>query len=51
MPWFSLKDMSDRDLTDVYRFIRSLGPAGEPAPAAVPPGGKVHTPFIVMMPQ
>jgi len=51
MPWFSLKDMSDRDLIDIYRFIRSLGPAGEPAPAAVPPGGKVTTPFIVLMPQ
>jgi mono/diheme cytochrome c family protein len=51
MPWFSLKDMSDRDLTDIYRFIRSLGPAGQAAPAAVPPGGKVNTPFIVLMPQ
>jgi mono/diheme cytochrome c family protein len=51
MPWFSLKEMSDADLTDIYRFIRSLGPAGEPAPAAVPPGGKVSTAFIVLMPQ
>ena len=51
MPWFNLKDMSDRDLTDIYRFIRSLGPAGEPAPAAIAPGGKVVTPVIVMMPQ
>jgi mono/diheme cytochrome c family protein len=37
MPWFSLREMSDHDLTDIYRFIRSLGPAGEPAPAALPP--------------
>jgi mono/diheme cytochrome c family protein len=51
MPWFNLKEMSDRDLTDIYRFIRSLGPAGKPAPAAVPPGGKVNTPFIVFEPQ
>jgi mono/diheme cytochrome c family protein len=51
MPWFNLKDMSDRDLTDIYRFIRSLGPAGEPAPTAVAPGGKVVTPVIVFMPQ
>jgi mono/diheme cytochrome c family protein len=51
MPWFSLTHMSDRDLTDMYRFIRSLGPTGEPAPAAVPPGGKVDTPYIVMEPQ
>jgi len=51
MPWFSLREMSDRDLTDIYRFIRSLGPAGFPVPAAVPPGGKVNTPFIVLEPQ
>jgi mono/diheme cytochrome c family protein len=51
MPWFSLREMSDRDLTDIYRFIRSLGPTGVPAPAAVPPGGKVNTPFIVLEPQ
>jgi mono/diheme cytochrome c family protein len=51
MPWFNLKEMSDRDLTDIYRFIRSMGPAGVPAPEAVPPGGKVNTPFIVFVPQ
>jgi mono/diheme cytochrome c family protein len=51
MPWFSLREMSDRDVTDIYRFIRSLGPAGVPAPALVPPGGKVNTPFIVLEPQ
>lgn len=51
MPWFNLKAMSDRDLTDIYRFIRSLGPAGAPAPIAVPPGGTVNTPFIVFEPQ
>ena len=51
MPWFSLREMSDRDLTDIYRFIRSLGPAGFPAPTAVAPGGKVNTPFIVLEPQ
>ncbi len=51
MPWFSLKDMSDRDLTAIYRFVRSLGPAGAPAPQAVAPGGKLTTPVIVMSPQ
>jgi hypothetical protein len=33
MPWFNLRDMSDQDLTDIYRYIRSLGPAGTAAPA------------------
>lgn len=51
MPWFNLREMSDRDLTDIYRFIRSLGPAGVPVPAAVAPGGKVDTPYIVFSPQ
>ena len=51
MPWFNLKAMNDRDLIDIYHFIRSLGPAGEPVPAAVPPGGKVNTPFIIFVPQ
>ncbi len=51
MPWFSLKHMSDQDLRDMYRFIRSLGPAGVAAPAAVPPGGKVDTPYIVLEPR
>jgi mono/diheme cytochrome c family protein len=51
MPWFALRDMSDRDLKAIYRFVRSLGPAGEPAPDYVPPGGTVETPYIVFVPQ
>lgn len=50
MPWFGLRDMSDEDLRAVYRYIRSLGAAGERMPAAVPPGGKVTTPVVVMVP-
>jgi mono/diheme cytochrome c family protein len=38
MPWFILRDMSDEDLRALYRFVRALGPAGEPAPAYLPPG-------------
>lgn len=51
MPWFALRDMSDRDLKAIYRFVRSLGPAGGPAPDYVPPGGQVNTPYIVFVPQ
>lgn len=51
MPWFSLREMSNRDLLDIYRYIRSLGPAGTPAPTAVPPGGKANTPFILLEPR
>lgn len=38
MPWFILRDMSDDDLRALYRFVRSLGPAGEAVPAYLPPG-------------
>jgi mono/diheme cytochrome c family protein len=51
MPWFSLRDMSDTDLLAIYRFIRSLGPAGEPAPAAAAPGVEVATPYIEFVPK
>jgi mono/diheme cytochrome c family protein len=51
MPWFSLRAMTDEDLRAMYRFIRSLGPKGTPAPAAASPGGKVDTPFILFVPQ
>jgi mono/diheme cytochrome c family protein len=51
MPWFNLRDMSDADLTAVYRFVRSLGARGEPAPAPVAPGTAVNTPFIEFVPK
>ena len=51
MPWFALRDMTDADLRAVYRYVKSLGPAGKPAPEFVPPGTKAATPFIVFVPQ
>src|SRR5499433_3349772 len=38
MPWFTLHEMTEQDLRAIYKLIRYLGPAGEPAPAFVPPG-------------
>lgn len=46
MPWFALRDMSEADLRSFHRFVRSLGPVGEPAPAYVPPGQVPKGPFI-----
>ncbi|MFA7386846.1 MAG: hypothetical protein WCZ87_04210, partial [Thiohalobacteraceae bacterium] len=46
MPWFNLRDMEDADLVAIYRYLRALGPAGEPAPAAAAPGVAVTTPYI-----
>lgn len=51
MPWFNLRDMNDQDLIAIYRFVRSLGPAGEPAPVAVAPGGTVATPYFEFVPK
>ena len=47
MPWFVLREMKERDLRAIYRFVRHLGPAGEPAPAYVPPDQEPKPPFIL----
>lgn len=46
MPWFALRDMTDADLRAIYHFVRSLGPAGAPAPAYVPPEQTPAGPYI-----
>jgi len=46
MPWFNLRDMSDADLSAIYQYIRYLGPAGQPAPAYVPPGSEPASPVV-----
>lgn len=46
MPWWALHTMSAADLRDVYAFVKSLGPAGRQAPAYVPPGGVIKTPYV-----
>jgi mono/diheme cytochrome c family protein len=46
MPWFALRDMSEQDLRALHRFVRALGPAGEPAPAYVPPGQVPRGPVV-----
>ena len=51
MPWFNLRDMQDGDLIALYRYIRALGPAGEPAPAVAAPGVSVATPYIDFTPK
>ena len=51
MPWFNVRAMSDADLRAIYAFLRSLGAGGEPAPAYVPPGEHVATPYIEFVPK
>lgn len=51
MPSSSLQAMGDDDLRAIYRYLKRLGAKGEPAPAYVPPGGKVATPYLDMTPK
>jgi mono/diheme cytochrome c family protein len=46
MPWWVLHQMSESDLRAFYRFVRKLGPAGNPAPAFVPPGQQPQGPYV-----
>lgn len=46
MPWWSLRDTSDDDLRAMYRYVRSLSPLGDEAPAALPPEQVPPPPFV-----
>ena len=46
MPWFNLRDMQDSDVKAIYAYLKHLGPAGEPAPAYVPPDKTPAGPFV-----
>jgi predicted ribosomally synthesized peptide with SipW-like signal peptide len=46
MPWFNLRDMSTKDVRAIYQYLRHMGPAGEPAPAYVPPDKEPTPPFV-----
>ena len=53
MPWFANQAMTDEDLRALYRYVRSLGAAGKPAPAYVMPlvtprGPYVQFPYLPM---
>src|SRR5271166_1620673 len=51
MPWFNMRSMSEADQRAIYAYIRSLGPAGVPAPEALPPGKTPNGPYIVAVPR
>jgi mono/diheme cytochrome c family protein len=46
MPWFNVRDMSTRDLRAMYRYVTHLGPAGNPAPAYLPPDKTPPQPYV-----
>lgn len=47
MPSHVLRVMSEDDLRGIYRFVRHLGPAGQIAPAYLPPGESPKGPAVV----
>ena len=51
MPWFNVREMSDSDLSAIYAYLRSLGAGGDSAPAYVPPGEQVATPYLDFVPK
>jgi mono/diheme cytochrome c family protein len=49
MPWFAVRDMRDDDVRAIYRYLRHLGPAGTPAPVALPPGQQAPLPHFAFV--
>jgi mono/diheme cytochrome c family protein len=46
MPYYSLNKLAEADVRAMYKFIRSLGPAGKPAPKFVPPDKVPPEPYV-----
>ena len=49
MPDFAVRAMTEDDRRALYHLIRSLGDAGQPAPAYLPPGQKPPPPYIQLV--
>jgi mono/diheme cytochrome c family protein len=49
MPDYNVRAMSEDDRRALYRFVRSLGPAGEKAPDYLPPGRQPPLPYMQMV--
>jgi mono/diheme cytochrome c family protein len=46
MPYYALNQMAEPDVRALYKYVRSLGPAGRPAPAHVPPDKVPPQPYV-----
>ena len=46
MRYYSLNSMSEADVRSIYKYRRSLGAAGKPAPAFVPPDKVPPQPYV-----
>ena len=47
MPSFNLQAMHERDLKAILAYLKAAGPAGQPAPAWVPPGKEPPMPYAL----
>ena len=50
MVWHDLRLLDDGDRRAIYRFVKSLGPKGAPAPDDLPPSVEPKTPYIWVVP-
>ncbi|MDC8014184.1 cytochrome C [Tahibacter soli] len=46
MPYWVLNEMSDDDLSAIWKMLKTLGKGGAPAPAALPPGVEAKGPVV-----
>lgn len=46
MAWYRLREIKEGDLRAIYRYVRWLGPAGQPAPKSLPPEVMPPEPYI-----
>jgi mono/diheme cytochrome c family protein len=46
MPFWALNEMTESDLRALYRFVKGLGPAGDEAPAYLPPDQQPKGPYV-----
>ena len=47
MPWYSVNTLGEADARALYRYVRSLGPVGQPAPDYVPPDKEPPSPYLL----
>lgn len=49
MTWHDIRELSTQDRRAIYRFIRSLGKAGSPSLASLPPQQEPKTPYFTLV--
>jgi mono/diheme cytochrome c family protein len=47
MPWFNVQAMTVNDRKAIYAYLKAMGPAGQPAPGALPPGKQPPQPYAL----